>query len=109
MGLFLDIHTPKYKDHREVLWDMAEAMNQELRALRDAGCRCIQIEEPTLHFWANTFGRDHEEVHDLVIAEGPRPGVRPAGCVDEGPEAVEHAAAHACQDGHDSEDQTEDK
>ena len=57
MGLFLDIHTPKYKDHREVIWDMAVAMNTELLALRAAGCRCIQIEEPTLHFWANTYGR----------------------------------------------------
>jgi 5-methyltetrahydropteroyltriglutamate--homocysteine methyltransferase len=51
MSFFLDVHTPKYKDIREVIWDMAEAMNIELRALRDAGCRCIQIEEPTLHFW----------------------------------------------------------
>ncbi len=47
MGLFLDIHTPKYKDQREVIWDMAVAMNKELLALRDAGCKCIQIEEPT--------------------------------------------------------------
>ena len=47
MGLFLDIHTPKYKDKREVIWDMAVAMNKELLALRDAGCKCIQIEEPT--------------------------------------------------------------
>ncbi|TMB86079.1 MAG: hypothetical protein E6J37_13655, partial [Chloroflexi bacterium] len=31
MALFLDIHTPKYKDKREVVWDMAEAMNKELR------------------------------------------------------------------------------
>ena len=30
---------------------MAVAMNKELLALRDAGCKCIQIEEPTLHFW----------------------------------------------------------
>jgi 5-methyltetrahydropteroyltriglutamate--homocysteine methyltransferase len=57
MGLFLDIHTPKYKDNQEVIWDMAVAMNKELLALRDAGCKCIQIEEPTLHFWANTYGR----------------------------------------------------
>jgi 5-methyltetrahydropteroyltriglutamate--homocysteine methyltransferase len=54
MALFLDIHTPKYKDKREVIWDMAVAMNQELLALRAAGCRCIQIEEPTFHFMANT-------------------------------------------------------
>lgn len=66
MGLFLDIHTPKYKDKRQVLWDMAEAMNKELLALRDAGCRCIQIEEPCLHFMANTFGKDHEDVRHFL-------------------------------------------
>ena len=66
MGLFLDIHTDKYKDPREVVWDMAVAMNTELLALRDAGCRCIQIEEPTLHFMANTFGAKHEKVKFMV-------------------------------------------
>ncbi len=68
MGLFLDIHTDKYKDNRQVVWDMAEAMNKELLALRDAGCRCIQIEEPTLHFWANTYGKDHEDVKFMLEA-----------------------------------------
>ncbi len=62
MGLFLDLHTDAYQDKREVLWDMAQAMNRELHALREAGCRCIQIEEPCLHFMANTFGKDHEDV-----------------------------------------------
>lgn len=66
MGLFLDIHTSKYKDQREVYWDMAVAMNVELRALRDAGCRCIQIEEPCLHFMANTYGADHDMVKFLL-------------------------------------------
>jgi len=37
-------------------------------ALRDAGCRCIQIEEPTFHFMANTYGKDHEEVQFMVDA-----------------------------------------
>ena len=68
MGLFLDIHTKKYKDNREVVWDMAVAMNKELLALRDAGCKCIQIEEPTLHFWSNSFGRDHDNVKFMVKA-----------------------------------------
>jgi 5-methyltetrahydropteroyltriglutamate--homocysteine methyltransferase len=68
MGLFLDIHTDRYTDNREVVWDMAVAMNKELLALRDAGCRCIQIEEPTLHFMANTFGKDHEQVKFMVDA-----------------------------------------
>ncbi|MCG3128414.1 MAG: 2-hydroxypropyl-CoM lyase [Phycisphaerae bacterium] len=67
MGLFLDVHTDHYrKDPRQVYWDMAVAMNQELRALRDAGCRCIQIEEPTLHFKANTWGADSDEVKFMV-------------------------------------------
>ncbi len=68
MGLFLDIHTDKYGDSRQVIWDMAEAMNKELLELRDAGCRCIQIEEPTLHFWANTYGKDHENVKFMLEA-----------------------------------------
>ena len=62
MGLFLDIDTPAYKDKREVLWDMAEAMNKELLALKKAGCKCIQIEEPCFHFMANTYGKDNDEV-----------------------------------------------
>jgi len=66
MGLFLDLHTDKYKDRREVIWDMAVAMNKELLALKAAGCKCIQIEEPTLHFWSNTFGKDHEEVQFML-------------------------------------------
>jgi 5-methyltetrahydropteroyltriglutamate--homocysteine methyltransferase len=66
MGLFLDLHTPKYKDQREVVWDMAVAMNTELISLRDAGCQSIQIEEPTLHFWANTYGRDHDNVKFMI-------------------------------------------
>ena len=68
MGLFLDLHTDHYQDKRQVIWDMAEAMNKELRALRDAGCRCIQIEEPTLHFWANTYGSRSDEVKFMVEA-----------------------------------------
>ena len=43
-------------------------MNADLLALRDAGCRCIQIEEPTFHFMANTFGKDHSEVKFMIEA-----------------------------------------
>ncbi len=68
MGLFLDLYTDKYTDHRQVIWDMAEAMNKELLSLRDAGCKAIQIEEPTLHFWANTYGPESEEVRFMVDA-----------------------------------------
>ena len=68
MGLFLDIHTSKYQDNRQIIWDMAEAMNKELLALRDAGCKVIQVEEPTLHFWANTYGADSDECKFMVDA-----------------------------------------
>lgn len=68
MSLFLDIHTPKYKDKREVIWDLAVAMNKELLALRDAGCKCIQVEEPCFHFMANTFGKDHETTKFMIEA-----------------------------------------
>jgi len=68
MALFLDIHTKKYKDKRELIWDMAVAMNKELLALRDAGCRCIQVEEPTLHFMANTLGKDDSMLKFLIDA-----------------------------------------
>ena len=68
MALFLDICTTKYKDQREVIWDMAVAMNQELLALRDAGCRCIQIEEPCFHFMANSFGKDHDSTRFMLEA-----------------------------------------
>ena len=43
-------------------------MNKELLLLREAGCRCIQIEEPTFHFMANTYGKDHDEVKFMVDA-----------------------------------------
>lgn len=66
MGLFLDIHTDRYTDKRQVLWDMAVAMNKELLALKAAGCKCIQIEEPCLHFMANTYGSGHEAVQTYL-------------------------------------------
>ena len=68
MGLFLDIHTPHYTENQELIWDMAVAMNTELHRLKDAGCQCIQIEEPTLHFWANTYGKDSDEVQFMLKA-----------------------------------------
>jgi 5-methyltetrahydropteroyltriglutamate--homocysteine methyltransferase len=43
-------------------------MNKELLALRGPGCRCVQIEEPTFHFMANTFGKDHEDVKFMIDA-----------------------------------------
>ncbi len=66
MGLFLDIHTKKYKDRREVVWDMSVAMNKELLELRDAGCKCIQVEEPTLHFLADKHPTEKEQINFMI-------------------------------------------
>jgi len=68
MGLFLDIHTTKYKDKRQVVWDMSVAMNKELLALRDAGCKIIQVEEPTVHFMADKFPKDKSTIKFMVQA-----------------------------------------
>ncbi len=54
LAFFLDSHTPDYslEDKKQLIWDMAEAMNRELRQLVAAGCKVVQEEEPTLHFKA---------------------------------------------------------
>ena len=48
LAFFLDSHTSGYDldDKMQLTWDMAEAMNLELRQLVAAGCKVIQIEEP---------------------------------------------------------------
>lgn len=51
----LELRTDAYAPNkRDLMWDMATAMNRELRRLADAGCRVIQIEEPLMHFVAAT-------------------------------------------------------
>src|SRR4029078_5140988 len=64
LAFFLDSHTGDYDldDKKQLTWDMAEAMNLELRQLAASGCKVIQIEEPTLHFMA----RYYPEMTDLI-------------------------------------------
>src|SRR3954469_144903 len=47
---FLDVRTDRYDadDRRGLIWDLATAMNQELRELAAAGCTVIQLEEPMI-------------------------------------------------------------
>jgi 5-methyltetrahydropteroyltriglutamate--homocysteine methyltransferase len=55
MALFLDSHTLEYRiddNKRQMIWDMATAINKELRELVTSGCTVIQVEEPTIHFIA---------------------------------------------------------
>jgi 5-methyltetrahydropteroyltriglutamate--homocysteine methyltransferase len=72
MALFLDSHTELYPaaddKKRQIIWDMATAMNLELRRLADAGCKVIQVEEPTIHFMAAFFGDDTDTLDFLVDA-----------------------------------------
>jgi 5-methyltetrahydropteroyltriglutamate--homocysteine methyltransferase len=66
---FLDVRGGPYDDnHRELIWDMAGAMNTELRQLAAAGCKVIQVEEPLLHFVALTRPNDRDWIDFLVSA-----------------------------------------
>lgn len=53
-------------DRRQMIWDMATAMNYELRSLAAAGCKVIQVEEPLLHFVAH-FHPDKRELLDFLV------------------------------------------
>ncbi len=68
LAFFLDSHTPGYKldDKKQLIWDMAEAMNRELRQLAASGCKVIQVEEPTLHFMAR-YNPDQKEFLDFLV------------------------------------------
>jgi 5-methyltetrahydropteroyltriglutamate--homocysteine methyltransferase len=62
----LDLRTDVYADDkRELMWDLASAMNAELRTAVAAGCRVIQIEEPLLHFVAAS-SRDRQYLDFLI-------------------------------------------
>jgi 5-methyltetrahydropteroyltriglutamate--homocysteine methyltransferase len=65
----LDIRTKLYADaRRQLIWDMSESMNAELRELAAAGCRVIQIEEPLIHFIASTAPHQKDLLDFLVEA-----------------------------------------
>jgi 5-methyltetrahydropteroyltriglutamate--homocysteine methyltransferase len=68
LAFFLDSHTPHYDldDKKQLIWDMAEAMNCELRQLAASGCKVIQVEEPTLHFMAR-YNPDQKELLDFLV------------------------------------------
>jgi 5-methyltetrahydropteroyltriglutamate--homocysteine methyltransferase len=70
LGFFLDSHSPQYDldDKKKLIWDMAEAMNRELRQLAASGCQVIQVEEPTLHFMARYYPENKEFINFLVDA-----------------------------------------
>jgi 5-methyltetrahydropteroyltriglutamate--homocysteine methyltransferase len=71
MALFLDSHTPEYAKEdggRQMIWDMATAINAELRELASSGCKVIQVEEPTIHFTSAYTPEDRDTLEFLVEA-----------------------------------------
>ncbi len=71
MALFLDSHTDEYAlddNKRQMIWDMATAINRELRELAAAGCKVIQVEEPTIHFMSAFYPDDTDTLDFLVDA-----------------------------------------
>ena len=68
LAIFLDSHTAAYAldDKKQLIWDMAGAMNLELRQLAAAGAKVIQIEEPTIHFTA-AFHPEETELLDFMV------------------------------------------
>ena len=65
---FLDVDKTYYDsdDRRALIWDMATAMNEELRAVAKAGCKAIQIEEPLLHMVA-CFQPEKTDLIDFLV------------------------------------------
>ncbi len=53
-------------DKRELVWDMATAINQELREVAAAGCQVIQIEDPIPHMVA-CFHPENTELIDFLV------------------------------------------
>jgi 5-methyltetrahydropteroyltriglutamate--homocysteine methyltransferase len=71
MALFLDSHTPEYRiedNKQQMIWDMATAINRELRDLVASGCSVIQIEEPTIHFIACYYPEATDTLNFLTEA-----------------------------------------
>ena len=67
MGLFLDIHTPKYKDKREVVWDMA--VGHEHRSCSPCATPAAAASRSRSRpctSWANTYGAKHDEVKFMI-------------------------------------------
>jgi 5-methyltetrahydropteroyltriglutamate--homocysteine methyltransferase len=56
----LAVRDKHYKNRRDRILAIAEALNQELHELADAGCAAIQLEEPQIHLLAPRGGEDAE-------------------------------------------------
>jgi 5-methyltetrahydropteroyltriglutamate--homocysteine methyltransferase len=65
----LPIKTDVYgDDRRQLILDIADILNAELRELAAAGCKVIQVEEPSIHALAAAHPEDSEKMDFLVEA-----------------------------------------
>ncbi len=60
------VHDEHYKDRRQLMMALSEAMNAELTELADAGCQVIQVEEPAIH---GMVGVDDKDVTSDFLVE----------------------------------------
>jgi len=60
------VHDEHYGNRRDLVMALAEAMNEELVELADAGCPVIQVEEPAIH---GMVGVDDKEVTGEFLVE----------------------------------------
>jgi 5-methyltetrahydropteroyltriglutamate--homocysteine methyltransferase len=60
------VHDEHYGSRRDLVMALAEAMNEELVELADAGCPVIQVEEPAIH---GMVGVDDKEVTGEFLVE----------------------------------------
>lgn len=61
-----NVRTDFYSDdRRQLTWDMATVLNSELRELVAAGCRVVQIEDPTVYV-AAALGMSQDEIDFAV-------------------------------------------
>ena len=62
----LEVGTDHYDDDKkQLMWDIAELINADLRELAAAGCKVIQVEEPAIHSSA-AYGADSDTLDFLV-------------------------------------------
>src|SRR4029453_7516034 len=68
LAFFLDSHTGDYdlEGKKRRTWAVPGVMNLERRELALAGCKVIQVEEPTLHFIARYYPEMTELIDFLV-------------------------------------------
>ena len=70
MHIFSDIF---YEDEKELSLDLVKCLNREIRALSEAGCEYIQVDEPLIARKpekALEYGIDHLKMCFEVIVKG---------------------------------------